>query len=222
MRRIAALSMIAFSCACSEGNSPSGNDAGIVIANDAVAGADAIVHADANPGMDVGEAADAEPGMDVEIAPDAAEPADGGMIQSTGPAVMRGGTYEGFPERFNRRYTEPTYQPLATIYISPNGGGDGTSRATPTTADVAVGQLAPGTEVVFLDGDYPDFCIDLDSIGGTYDDPIIFSADNPHQAILHCCGNGRQTCINVEAQNYVAVVGLNLQGGRSLDQVSRS
>jgi hypothetical protein len=84
----------------------------------------------------------------------------------------------------------------------------------PATPAEAIARVAPGTKVVFLDGDYPDLCLELDGNGGTYDDPIVLAADNRRGALLHCCDSGRQTCINLEAADYVAVEGLRLQGGR--------
>ena len=37
----------------------------------------------------------------------------------------------GFPERFNRYYTDPAWKPSRTVYVSPNGSGDGATRDTP-------------------------------------------------------------------------------------------
>lgn len=212
-----------FAVACSDNemqtaDSGVGADAGTVIPNpDAATFPDASTSGDR--GMTSGDAAEGEdlvPLEDAAVHPDATTPPEdgGGLPNSTGPAVTRGGMYEGFPERFNRRYTDPSYQPQAVLYVSPAGGGDGNTRSTPTNAIDAVNRLAPGTQIVFLDGDYQDFCIDLDQQSGTYDDPIILSGDTKLGATLHCCDRGRRTCINLEASDYVAVENLKLQGGR--------
>ena len=46
------------------------------------------------------------------------------------PAVARGSAYMGFPEKFNRYYTDPTWKPSKTVQVSPNGNGNGASRTT--------------------------------------------------------------------------------------------
>lgn len=213
---------VLFAAACSDEETPA--DAGVnVNADAAVINPDATPRPDATPdddrGVVQGDAAEGEdlvPFEDATVNPDATTPPEdaGGMSNSTGPAVTRGGMYEGFPERFNRRYTEPSYQPQAVIYVSPSGGGDGNTRATPTNSEDAVNRLAPGTQLLFLDGVYEDFCIDLDQQSGTYDAPIVLSSENPLGAELLCCDNSRRTCINLEASDYVAVEGFKLQGGR--------
>ena len=37
----------------------------------------------------------------------------------------------GFAERFNRYYTDPAWKPSRTVYVSPNGNGNGATRETP-------------------------------------------------------------------------------------------
>ena len=44
------------------------------------------------------------------------------------PAVARGAKFMGFPEQFNRYYTDPAWKPATTVYVSPDGSGDGTTR----------------------------------------------------------------------------------------------
>lgn len=133
------------------------------------------------------------------------------------PAATRGSMYFGFPERFNRYYTDENYTSSATIFVSPSGGGDGATAATPTTPSEALAQSAPGTHIQFAAGTY-DGCYELDdSHSGTYEAPIVLSgtrgATGEFLTVINCCGSGRQTCINLEGANYVAVDGFELVGG---------
>lgn len=123
----------------------------------------------------------------------------------------------GFPERFNRYYTDATWQPASTIYVSPNGTGNGSSAATPTSVTNGLSSAAPGTRVFFTRGTYSG-CYALDSgRSGTYDAPIVLfgerNADGTLGAVINCCTTGRRTCINLEAADYVAVDGFELIGG---------
>ena len=43
------------------------------------------------------------------------------------PAIERGGRYMGFSERFNRYYTDPSWQPSQVLYAGPKALGDGAS-----------------------------------------------------------------------------------------------
>ena len=53
---------------------------------------------------------------------------------------------------------------------------------------------------------------------GTYDDPIILyaqrNADGTRGVKINCCSSGRQTCLNFEGANYIAVDGFELEGGK--------
>lgn len=144
--------------------------------------------------------------------------ADGG-VPPTDPnkaAVARGGRYMGFPERFNRYYTEPNWKPLRTLFVSPTGGGDGSSRASPMAPEDAVRTAGPGTGIVFARGAYRG-CYEFTK-GGTYDAPIVlFGERNDDGSIgvsMQCCKSGRQTCFNLEAANYVAIDGFEFLGGK--------
>lgn len=133
------------------------------------------------------------------------------------PAVARGASYRGFPERFNRYYTDPTYSPSTTVYVSPNGTGDGATKASPTSVAAGLAAARPGTRVHFNSGSYTG-CYELGSDqSGTYDAPIVLygerAADGKRAVTLHCCATGRQTCINLEAADYVAVDGFEVVGG---------
>jgi hypothetical protein len=135
-----------------------------------------------------------------------------------GPAVSRGGDFLGTPERFNRYYTDPDWQPLAVIHASPSGGGDGSSAASPTTLEDAAAAVEPGTRVELAAGIYDDTCIELaDDQSGTYDQPIVFAgsyADDGSLATqINCCGGGRASCFNLEAVDYVAIDAVEVVGG---------
>gem|GEM_PF-1565725 len=143
---------------------------------------------------------------------------DGGCAASgTEPAVARGGQYFGFSERLNRHYTDCAWQPSSTVYVSPNGTGNGSSRSTPASAATALAAVVPGRMVVFTAGTYAG-CFALDSDhGGSYDSPVVLlgerKADGSPAVTINCCTSGRKTCINLEASDYVAVDGFELVGG---------
>jgi hypothetical protein len=133
-------------------------------------------------------------------------------------AVSRGGQYMGFNERFNRYYTDPAWRPSRTVYVSPNGGGDGASREAPMTVRAAVEAARPGTRIYFVRGVYQG-CFEFSKeTGGTYDEPVVLYAErNPDGTLgvaITCCNSGRQTCFNFEGADYIAVDGFELIGGR--------
>jgi hypothetical protein len=134
------------------------------------------------------------------------------------PAVTRGGRYMGFAEKFNRYYTDPAWKPSRVVYVSPNGSGDGASRATPMSARAAVAAARPGTQIYFIRGKYQG-CFEFSKgTSGTYDDPIVLFAERNEDKSLGvamtCCNNGRQACFNFEDADYIAVDGFELIGGR--------
>jgi hypothetical protein len=197
---------------------------------------DAVARADAQPGIDAALADDAAAGMDAVVGSDAADggtvtpddaamtagdastPSDSGTSPGSLRPVDRGGMYFGFTEQFNRYYTDPTWVPMRTVYVSSGGTGDGSSAATPAPALDTPSLASPGTRVVFLAGAYADFCIEVgDTESGTYDDPILLEAERDSNGArlvhLECCGMGRNTCINFENASYVAVVGFEMSGG---------
>ena len=142
---------------------------------------------------------------------------DGGAPAACSPAVARGGQYFTFTEKFNRYYTDCTWQPSSTVYVSPNGSGNGSSRSAPAGVAAALAAVKPGQMVVFTAGTYSG-CYELDSDhSGTYDNPIVLAgekkADGSPAVTINCCTSGRQTCINLEAADYVAVDGFELAGG---------
>lgn len=146
---------------------------------------------------------------------------DGSRVAATErgkPAVARGSTYMGFPEKFNRYYTDPGWKPSETVYVSPDGSGDGATRETPMLVKDAVGAAHPGTEIYFLRGAYQG-CFEFSKeTSGTYDDPIVLYAErNEDDSIgvsMTCCKAGRQTCFNFEDADYIAVDGFELVGGK--------
>ena len=133
------------------------------------------------------------------------------------PAVARGAAYMGFPERFNRYYTDPDWKPSRTVYVSPKGGGDGATRETPMAAREAVAAARPGTKIHFLRGAYLGCFEFTKETSGTYDEPIaIYGERNEDKTLgvkLTCCGSGRKTCFNLEDADYVAIDGFELIGG---------
>ena len=134
------------------------------------------------------------------------------------PAVARGESYYGFEEAFNRYYTDSEWLPQQTLYVSPNGSGDGSSQASPAPVNQGLSAATPGTMVVFLAGEY-DGCFELNqSQSGTYDAPVVLygerNADDTLGVRINCCNSGRRTCINLEGANYVAVDGFELVGER--------
>jgi hypothetical protein len=143
---------------------------------------------------------------------------DGGCAaQGTVPAVARGGQYFGFSEKLNRHYTDCAWQPSSTVYVSPNGTGNGSSSANAASVATALAAVVPGRMVVFTAGTYSG-CYELASDhGGSYDSPIVLlgerKADGSPAVTINCCATGRKTCINLEASDYVAVDGFELVGG---------
>ncbi len=133
------------------------------------------------------------------------------------PAVARGADFFGHKEKFNRYYTDPMYTPSNVIYVSEAGGGDGTTRSTPLTVEMGLSMAQPGSQVVFVRGDYTDVCYELAEGGGTYDAPIILYGErNPDGSVgvnMTCCTTGRATCLNLEATSYVALDGFRVEGG---------
>lgn len=134
------------------------------------------------------------------------------------PAVARGGRYMGFSEKFNRYYTDPAWKPSKTVYVSPNGSGNGASRETPMSVKAAVAAARPGTQIHFLRGKYQGCFEFTKETGGSYDEPVVLYGErNPDKSLgvaVTCCGGGRQTCFNLEAADYVAVDGFELIGGQ--------
>lgn len=133
------------------------------------------------------------------------------------PALSRGGRYMGFAERFNRYYTQPSWKPSRILYVSPTGGGNGSSRSAPMSVEPALAAARPGTLVYFLRGRYKG-CHAIDpGKGGTYTRPIVLYGERDRDRSLgvemSCCTTGRKACFNLEAANYVAIDGFELVGG---------
>jgi hypothetical protein len=176
-------------------------------------------------GPDVSDAA-ADAAADASLAADVADSGpdtgsatnDGGTQPiSCAPAVTRGGKFFNFTERFNRYYTDCGWQPSKTVYVSPTGTGNGTSRSDAADVSSALAAAQPGQMIVFTAGTYAG-CYELDSDhSGTYDNPIVLTgerkADGSIGATVNCCSSGRRTCFNLEAADYVAVEGFEMVGG---------
>jgi len=142
----------------------------------------------------------------------------GGNADNCKTPVTRGGTYMGQTEKFNRYYTDSSWTPLRTLYVK--WDGTNTNLATNTRSDPAPVQAAldgvtPGDKVVFIAGTYSG-CYEVGA-SGTYDQPIVLYGERSGQDLgvtINCCASGRQTCINIEFMNYVAVDGFILKGGK--------
>ncbi len=136
------------------------------------------------------------------------------------PLVGRGGEFFGFDEQLNRYYTDPTWQPSRTRYVSRNGSGSGTSAGDPAAVQATLDSALPGDRIVFLKSAtaYAG-CYELDEDhSGTHDAPIVLYAerntDGSRGVAINCCASGRETCINLEFASFVAVDGFELNGGR--------
>ncbi|MGD9785888.1 MAG: hypothetical protein AB7E80_00845 [Hyphomicrobiaceae bacterium] len=133
------------------------------------------------------------------------------------PAVSRGARYMGFSERFNRYYSDRSWKPRKTIYVSPDGGGDGTSREAAASVADGLAGAEPGTLVHFVRGKYSG-CFDIEEgRGGTYDQPLVLFGERGTEGglgvTIQCCAAGRKSCLNVEGSDYVAIDGFELAGG---------
>ncbi len=123
----------------------------------------------------------------------------------------RGETFFETPERFNRYYTDPSYQPVRTLHVSPSGTGDG-SATSPMHPDQAFSQARAGDEILFQDGRYAG-CWQLDEdSSGSYEQPIVIRAASDKVSV-DCCNSGRKSCFNLEGADYIAIDGFTLNGG---------
>lgn len=128
----------------------------------------------------------------------------------------RKGSFFGYPERFNRYYTDDDYKAEKVLYVSPSGHGSG-EKDSPMAVEKALAAIEPGTQINFTRGRY-SACWELGrGDSGTYDAPVILRADpeakEGEETVLQCCSNGRGACFNLEGANYVAVQGFVLVKG---------
>ena len=115
------------------------------------------------------------------------------------PAVERGASFFGEPERFNRYYTDPSWTPLRTVYVSPSGGGSGATRGDPTTPHVAIADVRPGDLIQVEAGTYVGSggAAAFLNLGahddGTYNEPIVLRADRgpngEYEVVFKNCGS---------------------------------
>lgn len=142
---------------------------------------------------------------------------EAGPSQTRAPAVTRGEVFFGFPERFNRYYTEPGWTPAQTIYAGPQGGGDGSTREQPTTLQEAIAQARPGTLIRLLRGTYEGGIEFTKEKSGTYDAPIVIRGERNENGALgvkvNCAKGERKTCFNFEDADYIAVDSVKLAAG---------
>jgi hypothetical protein len=141
---------------------------------------------------------------------------DAPAAEAGAPAIARSAKFMGFPEKFNRYYTDPDWKPSRILYVSPDGSGNGSSRDAPMPVEAAIAEAAPGTQVFFLRGDY-EGCFEMQG-SGTYDEPIVLYGErNDDKSLgvkISCCTSGRQTCFNLENADYIAVDGFDMTGGK--------
>lgn len=136
---------------------------------------------------------------------------------SRGPAIKRGAMFLGFEEKFNRYYTDPSWAPLKTVFVTPEGGGDGSTREQPMDSATAVGSAQPGTLIYFLRGSYKGGFELTKETSGTYDNPIILfgEAENDGSVGVNvdCNVGKRKACFNLEGADHIAVQGFEFVGG---------
>jgi len=132
-------------------------------------------------------------------------------------AVSRGAAYLGFREAFNRSYTDASWSPSAQLFVSPEGGGDGTTRESPLDPAKAFIAVKPGTQIYFLRGSYTGGLEFTSETSGTLDDPIVVMgepADGGGIGVqMNCDAGKRKACFNLEGANYVAIRGFEFIGG---------
>ncbi len=140
------------------------------------------------------------------------------------PAISRGSSFFGSSEKFNRYYTQPSWTPLRTLYVSRTGtnadGASNSSQAPASTTQIA-NIILPGDLVVFLEGSgaYTNVNIQIpQGKGGTYQDPIVFvsAATSGNGVHLRCNSGGSNaaaSCFNLEGANYIAISGFEMSGG---------
>ena len=68
------------------------------------------------------------------------------------PAVARGAQYMGFPEKFNRYYTDPAWQPSKVVYVSPDGSGNGAHPTGPCRPRRRLTRPSPAPRCIFCAG----------------------------------------------------------------------
>jgi hypothetical protein len=134
------------------------------------------------------------------------------------PAITRGGQYMGFAEKFNRYYTDPAWRASKTVYVSPNGNGNGETPEAPMSVPAAVAAARPGTQIHFTRGEYLG-CFEFSKTNsGSYDEPVVLYGErNQNKSLavsMTCCNRGHQACFNFEGADYVAVDGFELKNGR--------
>ena len=140
------------------------------------------------------------------------------------PAASRGSSFFGSAEQFNRYYTEPSWTPLRTLYISRTGTNtDATSNSTqnPTSTTQIANIILPGDMVIFLDDGtaYSNVNIQIpQERSGTYENPIVFASATIGGSRVHlqCRTNGNNasaSCFNLEGANFIAITGFEMTGG---------
>jgi hypothetical protein len=152
-----------------------------------------------------------------QTVPSSAAPGTASKAREPQPTVARGAKFMGFLEKFNRSYTDASWKPLKTVYVSPDGSGDGTTPQSPMAAPGAVSAARPGTKIHFLRGAYKGGLDFSRNQSGTYDAPVVLYAErNPDGSsgvTMNCANGARKTCFNFEAADYIAVDGFELNGG---------
>lgn len=133
------------------------------------------------------------------------------------PEVLRGALFMGFPERFNRYYTDRTWTPIAQLFVSPDGGGNGSTHESPMDASAALSAAKPGTLINFLRGSYNGGFELSKQSSGTYDNPIVLLAEPAEDGgigvHMKCDFGKRKSCFNLEGADHIAIQGFEFAGG---------
>jgi hypothetical protein len=94
-----------------------------------------------------------------------------------------------------------------TIYVSPDGTGDGSSRSTPAASfSWAVPRLNPGDTLLLLDGEYHQRLV-LEHVSGTLVKPITIRADNVCGAFINA-EQSRDHAVLINHCSYINIDGI--------------
>lgn len=143
-----------------------------------------------------------------------------------GAYVARNQSFMGFSEEFNRYYTDSSWQPKRTLYVSRTGQNTevvSNSRSAPFSPSGVIEHVQPGDIVIFLRDEVPYESVNIrlsEDTSGTFDEPIVFygerNEDGGIGVTMECANGGTNassSCFNLEASNYIAIDGFEMSGG---------
>ncbi len=94
-----------------------------------------------------------------------------------------------------------------TVYIAPDGSGDGSSRSTPLGSfSQAVSRLNPGDTLLLLDGEYHQKLV-MENILGTLENPITIKAENVCGAFINA-EQERDHAVIINKCSYIHIDGI--------------